>query len=101
MSAQPVDVLAVMDDLFEDLTIAGNYSGEGCWFADGEEARAKARYDQARAAVAELVEAGRELRDAQSDYDRLDAPGGKKWDRLCFARERHTAALARVQGGAG
>jgi hypothetical protein len=95
MTTKP-NPLAVMDDLFEDLTIAGNYSGEGCWFADGEEARAKERYEQARAAVAELVEKAHELAklcdEASSEGRFADGIGSE-----LTALEDVQAALARFE----
>lgn len=51
-----------------------------------------------RAAVAELIAAGKELIDAQQYYDEIDSPGGHRWDRLCTARARHASALAQFGG---
>lgn len=84
---QPVGVLAELDRRIELEAMFGDASGAIV-------------LRKVRAAVAELVEAGQELVAAQADYDRLDAPGGAKWDRLSLARERHAAALARVGGEA-
>lgn len=77
MSAGAVDVLAVLDDLFEDLTIAGNYSGEGCWFNDGEEDRAKVRYAESRAAVAEAFET---ITEGKRQWDQVAASLGVDGD---------------------
>jgi len=55
---------------------------------------------QARADVEELLASGAELIDAQEHYDAIEFPGGRRWDRLAIARERHAAAVARCKGGA-
>ena len=44
--------------------------------------------------VAELIAAAQELDAAQAHYDAIDAPGGKRTDRLDAARNRLRAALA-------
>lgn len=88
MAAERIDVLAVMD---RAAPIIGN-SDHGDAYA------VLTMLPEARAAVAELIEAGKELQAAQAHYDALDCPGGARWDRLVAARERHAAALARVQG---
>ena len=88
MSAQPVDVLAVLDE---------------AWFALGylpgaDAIKARNHVDEARAAVAELIEAAAALQEA------MDEPEKGPFDSLTVKRfheadARHRAALARVQGG--
>jgi len=88
MSAQPVDVLAVMDDAAEKYTERGTFS------------KAKAMRE-ARAAVAELVEADKEYDAARAAYEACAYVGECHHKRtLKKAEERRRAALARVQGGA-
>ncbi len=88
----PVDVVAILRQSAELLrNEAGRSESTGLHIAAAEA-------EEARAAVAELVEAGKELIAAQQYYDEIDAPGGHHWDRLCAARSRHAAALARVGG---
>lgn len=83
MTTERIDVLAAFDAIPRRLdTSFGNHS-----FPE---------FEKARAAVSELIEAGKELVDAQADYDAIDFPGGRRLDRLSAARERHAAALARV-----
>lgn len=61
-----------------------------------QQAAAKPVYDPA--IVASLISAARELISAQADYDRLDAPGGAKWDRLQAARFTHAEVTAKFNG---
>lgn len=82
MTTERIDVLAVLDCRVREVE------------QDGISRATELR--EARAAVAELIEAGKELVDAQADYDAIDFPGGRRLDRLSAARERHAAALARV-----
>ena len=82
MSAQPVDVLAVMD--------------AAAWGTDVPEHREAIQ--DARAAVAELIEAGRELHDALHECWTDGESRARIKRRNVAAVERHAAALARVQG---
>ncbi len=78
----PVDVLAVLDEAQDWL-----YRSSEC---RGDDERA-VDVKEARAAVAELIEAG-----ALVAHERLGEGPAKRWRNM----ERFRAALARVQGGA-
>ena len=77
MSAQtePVDVLAVMDSCTDELE-----KQPGCYYTDA------AKLQEARAAIAELIEAASGMLPRDSTYDDDD-------------EARLRAALARVSGG--
>ncbi len=94
MAAQtkPVDVLAVMDSCTDELE-----KQPGCYYTDA------AKLQEARAAIAELIEACTERDLAQASYDGIP-PGdarlsvSERWERLKAARQRYAAALANVGG---
>ena len=82
----PLDVLSVMQDGIADYTESGH---EGL----------ASDMTEAHNAVAELIEASRDLQDAMDEND------SNKFDigpatRFLAADKRHRAALARVTGGA-
>ena len=91
MSA-PVDVLAVMDSCTDELE-----KQPGCYYTDA------AKLQEARAAIAELIEACKERDLAQASYYCIP-PGdarlsvSERWERLKAARQRYAAALANVGG---
>lgn len=88
MSAQPVDVLAVR---------AAEILAES--YSDRENLAIRiARLEQRDAAVAELIEASRELHDALHECWTDDESRARIKRRNVAAVERHAAALARVQG---
>ena len=84
MSAQtePVDVLAVMDSCTDELE-----KQPGCYYTDA------AKLQEARAAIAELIEA-----DKAYDYARRPNRPQNQHD-LRETAERRAAALANVGGG--
>lgn len=96
-----VDVLAVMDECTDQLE-----AQPGCYYTDAAELQ------EARAAVAELIEADKEYDEADLAWE--NAPGGvqavgdtdgRDYDgpeflRLMLAVKRRRAALARVGGAA-
>lgn len=56
-----VDVLAAMRELEDELQSAANYSGEGCYWSRDDDDLLR-RSGEARAAVAELIEACNHLK---------------------------------------
>ncbi|HEL3245879.1 TPA: hypothetical protein ACKPX2_000634 [Stenotrophomonas maltophilia] len=80
MSA-PVDVLAVMLELEDELQSAANYSGEGCYWSRDDDDLLR-RSGEARDAVAELMDEAHRCCAGTGDLSDL------------------RAALARVKGGA-
>lgn len=97
MSAQtePVDVLAVMDSCTDELE-----KQPGCYYTDA------AKLQEARAAIAGLIEADKAYDTARSRYDHAfrDGPHGNLDEQrdaqhmLREAKKRRAAALARVGG---
>ena len=93
MSAQtePVDVLAVMDSCTDELE-----KQPGCYYTDA------AKLQEARAAIAELIEAAAEVRAAHRELPSVDHPteirqeGEARIGRAHYALE---SAIARVGGG--
>lgn len=92
MSA-PVDVLRVLDEAARDVAI---------YLPSADDARHE-ELREARAAVAELIEACRERDLAKASYDGIP-PGdarlsvSERWERLKAAHKRYAAAFARVGG---
>jgi hypothetical protein len=84
MSAQPVDVLAVMDGAIQTFC-SSNFTDR---YRQGPDMR------EARAAVAELIEADREYDEAKSNF--WKGPAAAAVYHLSLARRR--AALARCAG---
>jgi hypothetical protein len=85
----PLDVLAVLDQAAAALKYAGaRREGVG-------------RVIEARAAVAELVEADRALDAADAAYGRAKtgAPRNVAWDAVLAARKRRAEALAKFGEG--
>lgn len=78
------------------MTAGGQFYGSIQAMPKRQQATAKPVYDPA--IVASLINAARELISAQADYDRLDAPGGAKWDRLQAARFSHAEVTAKFNG---
>jgi len=84
--ANKIDVLAVLDFL-----------ASHDW--DGDELPGNEAVAEARAAVAELIEADKAFDIAMDDYhSTAPAHRGKRWPAVTVARERRAAALARVTG---
>lgn len=77
-----VDALAAMQELEDELQSAANYSGEGCYWSRDDDDLLR-RSGEARAAVAELIEAADQVHNAIRGYE--------DWGRLW-------SALARVKG---
>ena len=87
MSAQPVDVLAVLDaEIVEAAKLQEFSAAQGIHSQVREHAKHRIQLTEARAAVAELIEADRDF-----DY----AEGTGDYLRMKAARERRAAALAR------
>ena len=115
MSA-PVDVLAVMDADASVLRSEMRRRNRKAMRSDHPEAAVRqermkyllAQNAEARAAVAELIEADKEYDTARSRYDHAfcDGPRGDMQEQrlaqkmLREAKERRAAVLARIQGGA-
>jgi len=89
----PVDVLAVLDEVQDWLYRSSE--------SRGDDDRAEA-VKQARAAVAELIEANIEFDAAHMAYSaaKTGKPRNDAWARVVAAVDRRHAALARVAGGA-
>ena len=93
--AAPVDVLAVMDSCTDELE-----KQPGCYYTDA------AKLQEARAAIAGLIEADKAYDTARSRYDHAfrDGPHGNLDEQrdaqhmLREAKKRRAAALARVGG---
>ena len=91
----PVDVLAVIDSCTDELE-----KQPGCYYTDA------AKLQEARAAIAELIEADKAYDTARSRYDHAfrDGPHGNLDEQrdaqhmLREAKKRRAAALARVGG---
>lgn len=92
-----VDVLAVMDFRIDQAVSNWRYHGQD----DGPEPDSIIVFRQARAAIAELIEAATELRSRQRDYlaDPRDQRSNEKGRLVGVAAERVDSALARVGGG--
>lgn len=78
-----VDVLAVMQELDDELQAAATYSGEGCYWFPHDDVDLLQRSAAARAAIADLIEASSQVYDALA--------GNEDWWGLW-------SALARVKG---
>jgi hypothetical protein len=96
MTAQPVDVLAVMERTSEGL----HGMADGCRSADLATAmRERAReFDAARAAVGELIEQYRALIELAESATRSDYEGTSMLDEMLAEIAPYRDTLARVQG---
>ena len=85
----PVDVLAVMDSCTDELE-----KQPGCYYTDA------AKLQEARAAIAELIEADKEYdaakRQVNDETLTAEEHNSASWPRLYAAQDRRLAALARV-----
>ena len=95
MSANEIDVLAVMDALCEVADEHQDEGPDGCGWASDKLSKLRAEGPEARAAVAELIAANVEL--AESNADPAHTLGRDL--RVINAEKRLHAALARVTGG--
>lgn len=90
-----VDVLAAMQELEDELQSAANYSGEGCYWSRDDDDLLR-RSGEARAAVAELIEAAGNLR---ADVFLWRLTGNMpNLQMLANDEEALDAALSRVKG---
>lgn len=85
-----MDVLEVMAEVASELSMAATYRGEGCWWNEGDDGIMD-RAIEARAAVAELIEAVDEYRSHIASFKESASP-------FALAQCRLDCALSRVRG---